>query len=123
MLPIMHLTSQLQVLVALAGDLQLDNYPPCIDAHRWLWFRRYCLASRVAKALEKRDQLPTNFCEEVMKKIADISISEEEMSRDHESHALFRREQDEQILLWMNRFVSCLSGYDWLSFREYHLVL
>ncbi|KAJ8028688.1 E3 ubiquitin-protein ligase HERC2 [Holothuria leucospilota] len=92
-----------KVMVALAADLQLDDFPPCIDTHRWLWFRRYCLASRVAKALEKRATLPSNFCEEVMKKITDISISEDEMSREHESHGIFKREQDEQILLWMNR--------------------
>ncbi len=54
-----------QVLVALACDLGLDSLPACMESHKWLWFRRYCMAARVAKSLESRTPLPTAFGEEV----------------------------------------------------------
>ena len=96
---------RLQVLVALACDLGLDSFLSSGDCHKWLWFRRYCMASRVASALQDRTTLPVAFCEEVFKKIQEVSADNEKISRDHENHDLFKREQDEQLLLWLNRFV------------------
>ena len=95
----------LQVLVALACDLGLDSLPTCLEVHKWSWFRRYCMAARVAKSLENRNPLPSPFCEEVMKKMHEISAEGETLNHDHEDHNLFGREQDEQLLLWLNRFV------------------
>ena len=92
-----------QVLVALACDLGLDSLPTCLEAHKWSWFRRYCMAARVAKSLESRSSLSAPFCEDVMKKIQEISAEGETLNRDHEDHNLFGREQDEQLLLWLNR--------------------
>ena len=89
--------------MALACDLGLDSLPTCMEAHKWSWFRRYCTAARVAKSLENRTPLPTAFCEEVMKKIQEISAEGEQLNRDHEDHSLCGREQDEQLLLWLNR--------------------
>lgn len=54
-----------QVLVALACDLELDTLPCCAETHKWAWFRRYCTASRVAVALDKRTSLPRPFLDEV----------------------------------------------------------
>ena len=94
----------LQVLVALACDLRLDSLNCCTDmAHKWAWFRRYCMAARVAAAIVKRGTLPTVFCDEVMKKITDIADEHEVISSSHADHTIFRQEQDEQLLLWMNR--------------------
>lgn len=56
----------LQVLVALACDLELDTLPCCAETHKWAWFRRYCMASRVAVALDKRTSLPRLFLDEVL---------------------------------------------------------
>lgn len=56
----------LQVLVALACDLELDTLPCCAETHKWAWFRRYCMASRVAVALDKRTPLPRLFLDEVL---------------------------------------------------------
>ncbi|XP_012936715.1 E3 ubiquitin-protein ligase HERC2 [Aplysia californica] len=93
-----------KVLVALACDLDLDILPCCAEAHKWAWFRRYCNAARVAVAMVKRMVLPQHFCEEVRKKIQDIANEEEEpVGREHESHSMFRQEQDEQLLQWINR--------------------
>ncbi|XP_063970630.1 E3 ubiquitin-protein ligase HERC2-like [Lytechinus pictus] len=92
-----------KVLVALACDLQLDSLPCCAESHRWAWFRRYCMAARVAESLENRTTLTRVFGEEVMKKVTQISADWEDPSNEHESHKVFKREQDEQILLWMNR--------------------
>lgn len=57
--------SVFQVLVALACDLELDTLPCCAETHKWAWFRRYCTASRVAVALDKRTSLPRPFLDEV----------------------------------------------------------
>ena len=90
-------------MVALACDLGLDLLPVCLEAHKWSWFRRYCMAARVATALQNRTLLPVAFCEEVIKKVQEIMGEGEKLTRDHENHGIFRQEQDEQLLLWMNR--------------------
>ncbi|XP_033632375.1 E3 ubiquitin-protein ligase HERC2-like [Asterias rubens] len=93
-----------KVLVALACDLSLDALSCCAESHRWAWFRRYCTAARVAKSLESRVHLPDAFCDEVMKKIREISAEgDSTIQREHENHKEFKREHDEQILMWMNR--------------------
>ncbi|XP_077153037.1 E3 ubiquitin-protein ligase HERC2 isoform X1 [Ranitomeya variabilis] len=92
-----------KVLVALACDLELDTLPCCAETHKWAWFRRYCMASRVAVALDKRTPLPRLFLDEVAKKIRELMADNENMNAVHESHEVFRREQDEQLVQWMNR--------------------
>ncbi|PWA14371.1 hypothetical protein CCH79_00011118 [Gambusia affinis] len=95
--------SFIQVLVALACDLELDTLPCCAETHKWAWFRRYCTASRVAIALDKRTSLPRVFLDEVTKKIRELMADHETMNGLHESHDLFKREHDEQLVQWMNR--------------------
>ncbi|XP_059922232.1 E3 ubiquitin-protein ligase HERC2 isoform X1 [Gadus macrocephalus] len=92
-----------KVLAALACDLELDTLPCCAETHKWAWFRRYCTASRVAVALDKRSGLPRPFLDEVTKKICELMADHETMSGLHEKHDTFRREQDEQLVQWMNR--------------------
>lgn len=92
-----------KVLVALACDLSLDTLPCCVEAHKWAWFRRYCMAARVAGAIVKRSHLPPTFLEEVIKKVQDISADGEPVLIDHETHDIFKQEHDEQLLLWLNR--------------------
>lgn len=119
--------------MALACDLELDTLPCCAETHKWAWFRRYCTASRVLVALDKRTPLPHPFLDEVgisniglkwltlqrtvvvmfykcfaffhqvAKKIRELMADYENMNTLHESHDLFKREQDEQLVLWMNR--------------------
>lgn len=93
------------MLVALACDLGLDTLPCCTEAHKWTWFRRYCMAARVAISIVHRTQLPVPFADEVRKKIQDLAADGEEMTRKHEDHQIFKIEQDEQLLIWLNRFV------------------
>ncbi|AWP11407.1 putative E3 ubiquitin-protein ligase HERC2-like [Scophthalmus maximus] len=92
-----------KVLVALACDLELDTLPCCAETHKWAWFRRYCTASRVAVALDKRTSLPRPFLDEVTKKVCELMADHESMNSLHESHDLFKREHDEQLVQWMNR--------------------
>ncbi|XP_059157195.1 E3 ubiquitin-protein ligase HERC2-like isoform X2 [Physella acuta] len=92
-----------KVLVALACDLGLDTLPCCSEAHKWAWFRRYCNAARVAVSMVKRTSLPQQFTEEVMKKVQDIANDNLSLSFSHERHDMFRQEQDEQLLQWINR--------------------
>ncbi|XP_048453850.1 E3 ubiquitin-protein ligase HERC2 [Rhincodon typus] len=92
-----------KVLVALACDLELDTLPCCAETHKWAWFRRYCMALRVAVALDKRTSLPRQFPEEVAKKIRELMVENENMDVLHENHDIFRREQDEQLVQWINR--------------------
>ncbi|XP_019484450.1 PREDICTED: E3 ubiquitin-protein ligase HERC2 [Hipposideros armiger] len=92
-----------KVLVALACDLELDTLPCCAETHKWAWFRRYCMASRVAVALDRRTPLPRAFLDEVAKKVRELMADSESMDVLHESHDVFKREQDEQLVQWMNR--------------------
>ena len=45
----------------------LDSLPCCSETYKWAWFRRYCMAARVARALVGRTELPQPFCLEVRK--------------------------------------------------------
>ncbi|KAG5682896.1 hypothetical protein PVAND_012214 [Polypedilum vanderplanki] len=65
---LMH-SEYFQCMIALACDLNVDNILPPIEAHKWSWFKRYCAAVRVAKALIRRTQLPKSFCIDVRKKL------------------------------------------------------
>lgn len=91
-----------QVLVALACDLGIDLLPCCMDRHEWAWFRRYCMASRIASSLESRLPLPQDFVQDVQEKIRELT-SEGETGEDYLQHTIFKREQDEQLLLWLNQ--------------------
>ena len=107
-----------QVLVAFACDLTLDCLPCCTDGHEWAWFRRFCMASRVARSLELRTPLPPDFCIEVQDKISEMVRDSEQCSEASTDHAVFRREHDEQLLLWLNQWVNfiyfvCQSSYQW----------
>ena len=52
-------------LVALASEIGLDSVASCSEAHKWTWFRRYCMAARVLRSLQQRTALPQQFTEEV----------------------------------------------------------
>lgn len=58
-----------QCMIALACDLNVDNIVPPADAHKWSWFKRYCSAVRVAKAIIRRTALPKTFCLDVRSKL------------------------------------------------------
>merc|ERR550517_2426400 len=90
-------------LVALACDLGLDLLPCCTETYKGSWFRRYCVAARVATALINRTPLPQPFCQDVRKKIMEMVSEDEAFCLDHESHAIFKAGQDEQLLLWLHR--------------------
>ncbi|XP_049844846.1 E3 ubiquitin-protein ligase HERC2 [Schistocerca gregaria] len=92
-----------KVLVALACDLNLDSLPCCSVNHKWSWFRRYCMAYRVASALVNRTSLPQSFCTEVRKKITEILPDGDSQVWEHENHEIFKQEHDEQLLLWLHR--------------------
>ncbi|CAG2066086.1 unnamed protein product [Timema podura] len=91
------------VLVALACDLGLDSLPCCSENHKWSWFRRYCMAARVAGALVGRTTLPHSFCVEVRKKISEMLNESGVLVLDHENHECFKQFHDEQLLLWLHR--------------------
>lgn len=48
------------------------------------------------------------FCVQVAKKIHELMADNENMDALHESHDVFKREQDEQLVQWMNRLLECL---------------
>ena len=91
------------MLIALACDLGLDLLPCCVDRQEWTWLRRYCMASRVASSLETRCALPYDFLMEVKEKIEELLPDCEELEEDFMDHTKFKREQDEQLLLWLNQ--------------------
>lgn len=99
------ITSNFQVLVALACDLELDKMTGIVDNHKWLWFRKYCHAARVAKSLIHRLSLPMSFCYEVRKKLLDSNAELTEEYYDYENNKMFKKEHDEQLLIWLNRCV------------------
>ena len=51
----------LQAMVGLACDLMLDSMECCTDASKWAWFHQYCMAARMAKALQRRIPLPQEY--------------------------------------------------------------
>lgn len=83
--------------------MELDKVISINDNHKWSWFRRYCHAARVAKAIINRTTLPQTFCIEVRKKLVDSSTEDDEHVWEHEQHDVFKKEQDEQLLIWLNR--------------------
>ena len=89
--------------MAFACDLALDVLPCCSDGHEWAWFRRFCVASRVASSLELRVPLPYDFLTEVKEKISELVQGSEENVVDYSDHKVFKREHDEQLLLWLNQ--------------------
>ncbi|KAJ9582054.1 hypothetical protein L9F63_003637, partial [Diploptera punctata] len=99
---LMH-SSFFKVLVALACDLGLDSLPCCAENHKWSWFRRYCMAARVASALVNRTTLPHSFCVEVRKKITEMTAESDTVIWDHENNETFKQAHDEQLLLWLHR--------------------
>ena len=60
----------------------LDSLPCCSETYKWAWFRRYCMAARVARALVGRTELPQPFCVEVRKKVIEMSCEDEDEGRD-----------------------------------------
>lgn len=65
---LMH-SEYFQCMIALACDLNVDNILPPNESHKWAWFRRYCSAVRVAKAMIRRTPLPKTFCMEIRRKL------------------------------------------------------
>lgn len=99
-----------QVLAALACDLGLDailSGPSGAAAggegQKWAWFRRYCAASRIATSLQTHSALPLSFCDEVYKKVMELTPDDEIVDRAYESQSAFDRQHDEQLLMWLNR--------------------
>ncbi|XP_044756400.1 E3 ubiquitin-protein ligase HERC2 [Coccinella septempunctata] len=91
-----------KALIALACDLEMDQWDQILDNHKWSWFRRYCSVARIAKSLIHRTPLPQSFCEDVRKKLADKDYDRGDYW-DHEKHSIFKKEHDEQLLIWLNR--------------------
>ncbi|XP_048524463.1 E3 ubiquitin-protein ligase HERC2 [Dendroctonus ponderosae] len=96
-----------KVLVALACDLEMDQSSGIAEDHKWIWFKRYCNAARVAKSLIQRASLPMEFCREVRKKILDGQTKNLNCLPgdylEHENHQVFKKQHDEQLLIWLNR--------------------
>lgn len=90
--------------MALACDLEIDlTIATGHENHKWSWFRRYCHAARVANAIIHRTSLPRTFCLELRKKFSESSLCTADDVMEHENHTLFKKEQDEQLLVWLNR--------------------
>lgn len=68
---LMH-SEYFKTLAALACDMQLDSMLPAADIHKWAWFKRYCIAIRVAQSLINRTTLPRKFYMDVRKKLNEI---------------------------------------------------
>lgn len=71
---LMH-SDYLKTLAALACDMKLDTMLVNSDMQKWSWFRRYCSAVRVAQSIIRRTSMPAAFCDEVRKKIVEMSPS------------------------------------------------
>lgn len=51
-------TVYIQSMVGLSSDIELDTMDCCKDVTKWTWFNQYCLAARMAKALQNRTPIP-----------------------------------------------------------------
>ena len=88
---LMH-TQFFKVLVALACDLELD-VARATEGHRWIWFKRFCMTSRVAQALIQRTPLPLCFCDEVKRKLRELFPDEVFDEKEYENNVVFKQEQ------------------------------
>ena len=61
------------------------------------------MASRVASSLESRLPLPYDFLTEVKDKISEMVQESQESAMEYYDHEVFKREHDEQLLLWLNQ--------------------
>lgn len=61
------------------------------------------MASRVAQSLELRLPLPHDFLAEVKEKISEMVQDSDDGTVDYSDHKEFKREHDEQLLLWLNQ--------------------
>ena len=61
------------------------------------------MASRVASSLEIRLPLPYDFLSEVTEKISEMVQDGQESAVEYSDHKVFKREHDEQLLLWLNQ--------------------
>lgn len=61
----------------------------------------------MAKSLIHRASLPMEFCKEVRKKILDDQTKNlnclDGGYLEHENHQVFKKQHDEQLLIWLNR--------------------
>jgi len=81
------------------------------SAATWSWFRGYCVAARVLAWLQQRSplattSLPASFRDEVHRRIQELSGDDERSDRRHEDCELFHQEQDEELILWLNRLTT-----------------
>lgn len=60
------------------------------------------MASRIASSLVSRLPLPHDFAQDVKEKIREL-IPDDEESESYFDNNLMKREQDEQLLLWLNQ--------------------
>ena len=61
------------------------------------------MASRIASSLESRQPLPHDFLSEVKDKISEMVQESQESAMEYYDHEVFKREHDEQLLLWLNQ--------------------
>ena len=61
------------------------------------------MASRVASSLESRLPLPYDFLTKVKEKISEMVQDSQECAVEYSDHKVFKREHDEQLLLWLNQ--------------------
>eukprot|EP00118_Oscarella_pearsei_P022140 m.252836 g.252836 ORF g.252836 m.252836 type:complete len:3992 (+) comp40356_c1_seq2:177-12152(+) len=97
---LMH-TPFLRSLLSLAVDLNLDTLSCCRDRQKWSWFHSFATALRVAVAMTNRTPLPRDFLGEVRLKLQALMALSEKMDYRHEDHGLFKKEHDEQLMLWL----------------------
>ena len=94
-----------QSLMTLAANLELDTLDCCSDTSKWSWFSQYCMALRTAKSLQHRTPLPIQFVQEVSEKITVLKQDGESDDASYLDHRILKQEHDEQLLLWIQRYV------------------
>ena len=63
------------------------------------------MALRTAKSLQHRTPLPMQFVQEVNEKVAVLKQDGELDDTSYLDHKILKQEHDEQLLIWMQRYV------------------
>ena len=71
---------------------------------KWHWFKQYCVAARMSKALEQRTNLPPPVIKSVKEKVDSLKLLHEEEDSNYLSPKVFTREHDQQLVLWLQRY-------------------
>ena len=86
---------------------------------KWAWLSKYCTAIRTAQSFIQNTPLPKDFALDVREKLSEIVPPGESLCLDYENNDMFSKAEDEQLLIWLNRFVQVIFDVSMVTLLSY----